>query len=248
MTRALILGGTADASLLAAEIARAGIDAVYSYGGRTRAPADQPLPTRIGGFGGVSGLADYIRREDITHVIDATHPFAAEMSRNAVAACKDTGTPLIALERAPWTKAPGDNWIEIADVNAAVAALPEAAANVFLAIGRQHVAPFAAKPQHAYTLRFVDPPEAPLPFAADVIVSRGPFTLEGELAMLRARAITWIVARNSGGDGARAKIDAARRLGLPVIMISRPQLPERLRVESVAEIMQWLGHRTCLGA
>jgi precorrin-6A/cobalt-precorrin-6A reductase len=248
MTRALILGGTADASLLAAEIACAGIDAVYSYGGRTRAPADQPLPTRIGGFGGVSGLADYIRREGITHVIDATHPFAAEMSRNVVAACAETGTPLIALERAPWVKAPGDNWIEIADVNAAVAALPEAAANVFLAIGRQHIAPFAAKPQHVYTLRFVDPPEAPLPFAADVIVSRGPFTLEGELEMMRKRMIAWIIARNSGGDGARAKIDAARRLGLPVIMISRPQLPERLRVESVAAIMQWLGHRTCLGA
>lgn len=221
---------------------------MYSYGGRTRAPADQPLPTRIGGFGGVSGLADYIRREDITHVIDATHPFAAEMSRNAVAACKDTGTPLIALERAPWMKAPGDDWIEIANVNAAVAALPDAPANVFLAIGRQHIAPFAAKPQHAYTLRFVDPPEAPLPFAADVIVSRGPFTYEGELETIRKRSIAWIVARNSGGDGARAKIDAARRLGLPVIMISRPQLPERLRVESVAEIMQWLGHRICLGA
>ena len=248
MTRALILGGTADASLLAAEIARAGLGAVYSYGGRTRAPADQPLPTRIGGFGGVSGLVDYLRREDITHVIDATHPFAAEMSRNAVAACAETGTPLIALERAPWTKAPVDNWIEIPDVDAAVAALPEAPENVFLAIGRQHIAPFATKPQHAYTLRFVDPPEAPLPFAADVIVSRGPFTLEGELEMMRKRSITRIVARNSGGDGARAKIDAARRLGLPVIMISRPQLPERLRIESVAEIMQWLGHRTCLGA
>ena len=221
---------------------------MYSYGGRTRAPADQPLPTRIGGFGGVSGLADYIRGKRITHVIDATHPFAAEMSRNAVAACAETGTPLIALERAPWTKAPGDNWIEIADVDAAVAALPEAPANVFLAIGRQHIAPFATKPQHAYTLRFVDPPEAPLPFAADVIVSRGPFTLEGELEMMRTRGIAWIVARNSGGDGARAKIDAARRLGLPVIMIARPQLPERLRVESVAEIMQWLGHRACLGA
>jgi precorrin-6A/cobalt-precorrin-6A reductase len=248
MTRALILGGTADARVLAAEIARAGIDAVYSYGGRTRAPAGQPLPTRIGGFGGVGGLADYIRREEITHVIDSTHPFAAEMSRNAVAACAETGTPLIALERAPWTKAPGDNWIEIPDVNAAVAALPEAAANVFLAIGRQHIAPFATRPQHAYTLRFVDPPDAPLPFAADVIVSRGPFTLEGELEMMRKRSITRIVARNSGGDGARAKIDAARVLGLPVIMIARPQLPERLRVESVAEIMQWLGHRTCLGA
>ncbi|WP_440639001.1 cobalt-precorrin-6A reductase [Bradyrhizobium sp. PUT101] len=248
MTRALILGGTSDASLLAAEIARAGIDAVYSYGGRTRAPADQPLPTRIGGFGGVSGLADYIRRENITHLIDATHPFAAEMSRNAIVACAETGTPMIALERSPWTKAPGDSWIEVADVNAAVAALPVAPANVFLAIGRQHIAPFASKPQHAYTLRFVDPPEAPLPFSADVIVSRGPFTLDGELDMLRSRDIAWIVARNSGGDGARAKIDAARMLGLPVIMISRPRLPERLRVESVAEIMQWLGHSTRLGA
>jgi len=248
MTRALILGGTADASLLAAEIARASIDAVYSYGGRTRAPADQPLPTRIGGFGGVSGLADYIRREGITHVIDATHPFAAEMSGHAVEACAETGTQLIALERAPWAKATGDNWIEIPDVSAAVAALPEAPATIFLAIGRQHIAPFATKPQHAYTLRFVDPPEAPLPFAADVIVSRGPFALEAELEMMRTRGIAWIVARNSGGDGARAKIDAARMLGLPVIMISRPKLPERLRVESVTEIMHWLGHRTCLGA
>lgn len=246
--RALILGGTADASLLAAEIARAGIDAVYSYGGRTRAPAHQPLPTRIGGFGGVSGLADYIRREGITHVIDATHPFAAEMSRNAVEACAETGTPLLALERAPWTKAPGDNWIETCDVNAAVAALPDAPANVFLAIGRQHIAPFATKPQHAYTLRFVDPPDAPLPFAADVIVSRGPFTLDSELAMMHARGIAWMVARNSGGDGARAKIDAARRLGLPVVMISRPELPERRRVERVTDVMQWLGHSARLGA
>ncbi|AMA57386.1 cobalt-precorrin-6A reductase [Bradyrhizobium sp. CCGE-LA001] len=248
MIRALVLGGTADASLLAAEITRAGIEAIYSYGGRTRAPADQPLPTRIGGFGGANGLADYIRREAITHVIDATHPFAAEMSRNAVAACAQTGTPLMALERAPWTKTSQDTWIEVADVKAAVAALPETSANVFLAIGRQHIAPFASKPQHTYTLRFVDPPEALLPFAADVIVSRGPFTLDGELQMMRTRGIALIVARNSGGDGARAKIDAARMLGLPVIMISRPQLPERLRVESVAEIMQWLGHSARLGA
>jgi precorrin-6A/cobalt-precorrin-6A reductase len=248
MTRALILGGTADASLLAAAIARAGLDAVYSYGGRTRMPADQPLPTRIGGFGGVKGLAEYIRRDGITHVIDATHPFAAEISSNAVEACADTGTPLIALERAPWARGPGDNWLEVADINAAAAALPEAPANVFLAIGRQHIAPFARKPQHTYTLRFVDPPEAPLPFAADVIVSRGPFTLDGELEMMRARRIACIVARNSGGDGARAKIDAARRLGLPVIMISRPRLPERLRVESIAAVMQWLGHSTRLGA
>ncbi len=246
--RALILGGTSDASLLAAEIARAGIEAVYSYGGRTRAPAEQPLPTRIGGFGGVSGLADYIRREGITRVIDATHPFAAEMSRHAIEACATTDTPLIALERAPWTRVSGDNWIDVEDVGTAAAALPEAPANVFLAIGRQHIAPFASKPQHTYTLRFVDPPGADLPFAANVIVSRGPFTLQSELEMMRTRGIAWIVARNSGGDGARAKIEAARSLDLPVIMIARPQLPERRRVESVTDVMQWLGHSARLGA
>lgn len=222
--------------------------AIYSYGGRTRSPADQPMPTRIGGFGGADGLADYIRSQGITHVVDATHPFAAAMSRNAVSACATTGTPLMALERAPWTRSAGDDWTEVADVTSAVAALPARPLRVFLAIGRQHIAPFAAKPQHAYTLRFVDPPDGALPFSADVIISRGPFTLEGELEMLRARGIAWIVARNSGGEGARAKIDAARRLGMPVVVIARPPLPERARVESVAEVMQWLGHRAYLGA
>jgi precorrin-6A/cobalt-precorrin-6A reductase len=248
MIRALILGGTADANLLAEAIADAGLNAIYSYGGRTHAPAGQPLPTRVGGFGGVAGLADYIRQESITHVIDATHPFAAEMSRNAVAACAETGTPLIALERAPWTRTPGDSWIEVPDIASAVAALPQNRARVLLAIGRQHIAPFGARPQHAYTLRFVDPPEGALPFDAEVIVSRGPFTLDGELEMMQGRGIEWIVARNSGGDGARAKIDAARALGLPVIMLSRPQSPERLRADNVAELLHWLGHRACLGA
>ena len=247
--RALILGGTSDANLLADAAARAGLDAIYSYGGRTRAPAGQLLPTRIGGFGGASGLVDYIRQAGITHVVDATHPFAAEMSRNAVAACAETRTPLIALERAPWTKANGDNWIEVPDITAAVAALPEARANVFLAIGRQHIAPFRGKPQHAYTLRFIDPPDGPLPLPdADVIVARGPFTLAGELEMMRWRDIEWIVARNSGGMGAYAKIDAARELGLPVVLVARPELPDRPRAESIAQVMEWLGHRACLGA
>ncbi|QHO78027.1 cobalt-precorrin-6A reductase [Bradyrhizobium sp. CCBAU 051011] len=249
MMCALILGGTSDANLLADAVARAGCDAIYSYGGRTRAPVNQPLPTRIGGFGGVNGLAEFIRREEITHLVDATHPFAAEMSRNAVAACEMTGTPLIALERAPWAKGTGDTWIEAADISSATAALPNNRARVFLAIGRQHIAPFSARPQHAYTLRFVDPPDGPLPFPdVDVIVSRGPFTLAGELEMMRARGIEWVVARNSGGAGARAKIDAARELGLPVVMLKRPELPDRPRVESVAEVMQWLRHRACLGA
>jgi precorrin-6A/cobalt-precorrin-6A reductase len=247
--RVLILGGTSEANLLAAAVAAAGLDAIYSYAGRTQVPVYQPLPTRIGGFGGADGLADAIRQEGFTHVVDATHPFATEISRNAVAACAATATPLVALERQPWAKASGDIWIEVQDIAAAVAALPQARANVFLAIGRQHIAPFATRPQHAYTLRFIDAAGDSLPLPdASLIVSRGPFTLAGELDLMRSRQIEWIVARNSGGGGARAKIDAARELSLPVIMIERPALPDRSRVESVAEVMQWLGHRACLGA
>src|SRR6185437_14495627 len=118
--------------------------------------------------------------EEFTHVVDATHPFATEISRNALAASAATATPLVALERKPWIKTADDRWIDVDDIAAAVVALPKARANVFLAIGRQHVAPFAALPQHAYTLRFIDTAAAPLPLPdADLIVSRGPFTLAG---------------------------------------------------------------------
>jgi precorrin-6A/cobalt-precorrin-6A reductase len=247
--RALILGGTGDANRLAEGCVREKIDAVYSYAGRTQIPLGHELPTRIGGFGGVAGLADYIREQGITHVVDATHPFAAEMSRHAVEACAATDVPLLALERAPWVRASGDHWIEVGDIDTAVAALPEERARVFLAIGRQHLAPFAAKPQHAYTLRLVDARGGALPLPdAEVIVSRGPFTLRGDHELMRSRGIEFLVARNSGGAGARAKIDAARELGLRVIMIERPALPERARVESVEEMLAWLSHDARLGA
>ena len=247
--RALILGGTGDANQLADALARGRIDAIYSSAGRTKIPLPHDLPTRIGGFGGAEGLADFIRSEKITHVIDATHPFAAEMSRHAVTACAATKTRLIALERAPWTHTLGEIWVEVPNIDAAVAVLPDKPARVFLAIGRQHIAPFAAKPQHSYTLRFVDAPDGALPLPdARVIVSRGPFTLDGELELMRSRGIEWIVSRNSGGTGARAKIDAARILSLPVIMISRPELPERPRAESIDEVLAWLGHDARLGA
>jgi precorrin-6A/cobalt-precorrin-6A reductase len=249
MMRALLLGGTGDANALAQALVHARVDAIYSYAGRTQIPLPHALPTRIGGFGGASGLADFIRQEKITHVIDATHPFAAEMSRHAVVACAATNTQLIALERAPWVRLPDDNWIDVAEIDAAVAALPDAPARVFLAIGRQHIAPFAAKPQHAYTLRFVDAVDGKLALPnADVIVSRGPFTPQGDRDLMTSRRINLLVARNSGGNGARAKIDAARELGIPVIMIARPVLPERPRVESVEAVMAWLGHDARLGA
>lgn len=225
---------------MAQAIARAGLAGVYSYAGRTEAPLGQPIHMRVGGFGGVGGLTAYLKAESITHVIDATHPFAAQMSRNAVAACTETGTPLIALERAPWVAGEGDRWTQVPDLAAAVAALGGPPQRVFLAIGRQHIDAFAAQPQHRYLLRLVDAPTGPLPFAAAVVVARGPFDVAGDTDLLQQHGIEVIVAKNAGGKGAVAKIAAARALGLPVVMIDRPRIPPRRVAHGVAGVMAWL--------
>jgi precorrin-6A/cobalt-precorrin-6A reductase len=240
MPRVLVLGGTTEASRLARALAEIGADAVFSYAGRTAAPVAQPLPMRIGGFGGVEGLAAFLRAERIGAVIDATHPFAAQMSRHAIEACAATGVPLAALERECWQAGPGDRWTHVPDITGAVAALPEAPSRVFLAIGRQNLEAFAARPDHMYLLRLVDPPATlPLPHAA-VVIDRGPFDLAGDTALLRDHAITHVVAKNAGGAGAEAKLGAARALGLPVIMIDRPETPARRLCRSVAEALAWL--------
>lgn len=226
---------------MAAALATSRLPALFSYAGRTGAPAPQPLPTRIGGFGGVAGLVAFLRAERIGAVIDATHPFAAQMSRNAIAACAETGVPLVALERAPWRAGPGDRWTAVPDIAAAVAALPEAGARVFLAIGKQTLAPFAGKPGNHYLLRLVDPPEGPLPLAdAEAVIARGPFSAEGDMALLRTHRITHVVAKNAGGAGAEAKLIAARALGLGVIVIDRPALPPREVCADVAGVSAWL--------
>lgn len=230
---------------MALALAKAGIDAVYSYAGRTLAPRDQPIPTRIGGFGGAEGLADTLRQGGFSHVIDATHPFAAQISRNAVAACAQAGLPLIALERPAWQPQPGDRWTEVPDLAAAVAELPAAPGRVFLAIGRQGLAAFADHPQHHYLLRLVDPPDEPPPLPdIQIVLDRGPFDAAADLALLRDHAISLIVAKNAGGSGAEAKLIAARDLGLPVILIRRPDVPWRPVAEDVAQVMDWLHHGT----
>ena len=246
--RVLLLGGTTEATTLAYAFADKGIDAVFSYAGRTANPVEQPLPTRLGGYGGAKGLADYIIDAAITHVVDATHPFATQISRNAVAACTMTQTPLIAHERLPWTAQPGDTWLHVADTQAAVAALPTESARIFLAIGKQTLAAFAAQPQHFYLLRLVDAPQAALPVPnAEVILDRGPFTLESDMALMRAHAITHIVAKNSGGTGALAKLEAARRLALPVILIARPAIADRPMARTLDTVLEWLAHSARLG-
>lgn len=217
---------------------------MFSYAGVTQAPLAQPLPTRIGGFGGAQGLVQFIRDHGISHVVDATHPFAAQMSRNACAACALTGTPLLALERAPWQAQAGDHWIGVADMAEAAQALPDAPSRVFLAVGRKQLGAFLVRPQHHYLLRLVDTPmpgSLTLP-QHQVVTGRGPFSAAEDLALLQQHSIDWVVAKNAGGEATRGKLDAARHLGVPVVMVQRPALPDRPRTEDVGAVLHWLAH------
>lgn len=233
---------------MARALAERGADAVFSYAGRTNDPAPQPLPTRVGGFGGVQGLVRYLQSQGIGHVIDATHPFAAQMSTNAVAACAQAGCALCAFERPLWQAGPDDNWLRVADLQGAVAALPNAPLRVFLAIGKQNLGLFSKAVQHHYLLRLVDVPDRPLPLPnAEAVIARGPFTKEGDLALLSKHKVDVIIAKNAGGRGAQAKLEAARELGLPVIMVDRPVVPERMILGDLGKVMAWLGHSTRLG-
>ena len=238
----LLLAGTSEGRALAARIAAgAGHDAVASLAGRTSAPQPLALPTRVGGFGGVEGLMRYLREERVSHVVDATHPFAAQMSANAQAACAALGLPLIVFARAPWRAAPGDRWREVADNAEAAHVLGQAPRRVFLTIGRQGVAAFRAAPQHAYLLRVIEPPEPEdLPPECEVISARGPFTVEDEIALMREKRIEIVVSKNSGGPLTFAKIEAARALSLPVVMIAPPARAGVRVAHDLDTVMNWL--------
>lgn len=206
-------------------------------------PKAQPIPVRVGGFGGIPGLVRYLREHAVTHLVDATHPFAAQMSRHAQAAAQQAGIHLLALTRPAWQAGPGDRWESVPDIDGAVAALAGRPRRVLLAVGRLHCAEFAAQPQHHYVLRLVDTPAEPAPLAQHtVIVSRGPFDVSGDLALMRRHRVDIVVAKNAGGSGAEAKLHAARALGLPVVMVERPASAHRRAVSSVSEVLQWLDH------
>lgn len=217
--------------------------AVLSYAGRTEHPRAQPVPWRIGGFGGVEGLVHHLRQERVTHLVDATHPFAATMSRHAAQAARIAGINHIMLTRPPWEAGPGDRWTHVPDIPAAVAALDGEPRRVMLALGRMHVDAFADQPQHDYLMRFVDAPDiAPSLPNHRLVVDRGPFTLAGDLALMRQHRVELVIAKNAGGTGARAKLDAARALGIAVLMIDRPPLPDAQTTHSVTDVIDWLDH------
>ncbi len=242
MQKTLILGGTSEASALAKRMRVEGRNAVFSYAGRTNHPIEQPLPMRVGGFGGAGGLAQYIRDHSVTHMIDATHPFAAQVSKNAMQAAQETGVNFTVFERRAWERQEGDKWLDVADYDAAHAAIGHEPQKVFLAIGKQNIEAFKATPQHHYLLRLVDEPDGVPMENCVVLIARGPFDVGGDLALLQDHGITKVIAKNAGGKGAEAKLIAARTLGIEVIMIDRPDLGVRPILHDVEAVLNWLDH------
>jgi len=243
--RVLILGGTTEAATLAKLIAGDGrLEATLSLAGRTSRPRPQPLPTRIGGFGGPDGLASFIEEKAIDVVIDATHPFADQISANAVAACGRTGIPLASIVRPAWQAEPADRWQLVGTAEEAAAALGSSPRRVFLSLGRLDLHVFAPASQHHYIARTIDPPQQQeLPTDIRFVQARGPFDLAGETRLLRDEKIDIVVSKNSGGTATYAKIAAARQLGLSVVMIARPLKAAGHVVHSAEQAIAWLGQR-----
>jgi precorrin-6A/cobalt-precorrin-6A reductase len=244
MSRILILGGTTEARELAERLAKhAEHEVVVSLAGRTKFPAQQPARLRSGGFGGVSGLADYLVTEKIDALIDATHPYADVISANAGVAARQTAVPFVALRRPPWPAVSGDRWKEVADIGAAMRALADRPRRIFVTLGRSELSPLADTPQHFYLIRSVDPVEPPLPLPrAAYVTARGPFSEADDRALMRLHGIDAVIAKNSGGTASYGKIAAARSLGIEVIMLRRPPLADAPAVETVDAAIGWLDH------
>jgi precorrin-6A/cobalt-precorrin-6A reductase len=236
-TEVLVLGGTGEARRLAvALVAEPDLHVVSSLAGRVREPAQPPGEVRVGGFGGTSGLVAWLGGRRTAAVVDATHPFAARMSANAAAACAVAGVPLVVLRRPGWTPEPG--WTVVDTLAEAAAVLPGLGERIFLTTGRGGLAAFAASDLW-FLVRSVDPPEPPAPPRMQVHLDRGPFTVDGERALLRTHAIDVLVTKDSGGPD--AKLVAARDLGVPVVMVRRPPVPAGVAVvDSVARAAQWV--------
>jgi precorrin-6A/cobalt-precorrin-6A reductase len=238
----LILGGTSEGFAVAkAAVDVAGLRVISSLAGRVASPRAVPGEVRIGGFGGVDGLAAFLKDNAVRAVIDATHPFAVRMGFNAAEACARTGVSLLRLARPAWQPVAGDRWEAVDGWEAAVTALRASSRRVFLTVGRQELAPFIGLDGLWFLIRTIETPDlAPAFSAAEIVLARGPFRLEDELALLRRHRIDTIVCKNSGGSATEAKLIAARQLGLRVVMLRRPARPDVPTVTSVAAAMAWL--------
>ncbi|WP_030452391.1 cobalt-precorrin-6A reductase [Herbidospora cretacea] len=236
MKRVFILGGTAEARELAARLHPEHV-VVSSLAGRVTSPRLPVGAVVIGGFGGSLGLARWLWEHPVDVVVDATHPFAAKMSEAAAEAAGMTGIPLLGLRRPGWTQEPGDDWRWVSSLEEAARSLP--GRRVFLTTGRRSLPVFDGVPGVWFLARSVDPPDDPV--SMEVVLSRGPYTLDGELALMREHRIDTLVTKDSGGELTRAKLLAARELGVPVVMVRRPPVPPEVPyVETVAEAADWV--------
>lgn len=236
----LILGGTSEALRLASSLDGARFEPVYSLAGVTRAPKMPDCRVRSGGFGGIGGLIDYLNAEQIDAVVDATHPFAAQMAKHAERAAATVNIPRLKLLRPPWQKVSGDIWTEVASTAEAARALAGHGWRVFLASGISDIAEFAAAKQSKFFIRLIEPPETPIPLPDhELILQRGPFDVAEERALFERLKIDRIVCKNSGGQGAQAKLIAARDCGIPVLMIPRPKPPAGEIAATVEAAMLW---------
>ncbi len=239
----LLLAGTAEALRLAQALARMeGVSAIASLAGATRAPAPLAVPCRTGGFGSAEAQAAWMRAEGIEAVLDATHPFAARIKARTARIAAELGLPCLHLIRPPWRPGPGDLWVEVADAGAAPRHIP-AGATVFLATGRGTLADFAPLAGQGRRLisRQIEAPDAPFPWpGGKYLVARPPFSVVDEIALFERLGVDWLVVKNAGGEGARAKLDAARALRLPVLLLARPAPPEGEVVESVEAALDWV--------
>ncbi|HTZ36760.1 MAG TPA: cobalt-precorrin-6A reductase [Stellaceae bacterium] len=242
--RLLILGGTGEAAALArAVLARFGeaLDVTTALAGRTRRPGPIPGQVRIGGFGGAAGLAAYLAAQRIDRLIDATHPFAAEISTAARLACDQTGTARLLLLRPPWRRHPLDRWIEVDTVEAAAQIVGRVGRRALLTVGAGEVAAFAPATGVRFVVRLIDPPRAALPLRFhEVVLGRGPFALAEERHLLQRHAVDVLVCKASGGAATEAKLLAARELSLPVIMVRRPPVERGLSVDTIEGALDWL--------
>ena len=238
--KVLLLSGTREARSVAAWLKDEGIAAVASFAGVTRAPELPEIETRIGGFGGEAGFASYLRDEAITHVLDATHPFADKISHRSAKVAKHLGVHYRQLLRPAWTPQEGDNWVNLAREEDAARYISEGA-RVFLATGRQTLDRFGCLQGRHLICRQIDPPERPFPFAnGEYLIGRPPFSVEDEEKLFRELEIDWLVVKNAGGKMSATKLTAARKLGLPVAVINRPPQPKGEKLQTVKEATTWL--------
>ena len=244
----LVLGGTSEGRALAAALDAAGVPFVSSLAGRVGNPALPVGEVRVGGFGGADGLAAFLRAEGITALVDATHPFAATISANAAVAAGRAGVPRLVLRRPGWDPEP--TWQVVPDMPAAADAVRGwSGESVFLTTGRRDLALFAADDQHRFLVRTVDPPDGPVPPRMTLLLDRGPYTLDGELTLMRAHEVGLLVTKNSGGSMTAAKLQAARELGMQVVVVQRPPLPAGSDVvATVEEALDWAVRRGSAGA